>query len=189
MFDVPCVILCGGKSSRMGEDKALLPFKEYNSLCQYQYEKLKPYFSDIYLSSKIDKFDFEAKIIFDEYEEFSPLHALKSILTTLNTSAYVISVDTPFVEIDTIKKLYEEYKKEKSLECVYAKGEFSHYLCSIISNKIIDKIEKNINSNNFKLGYLIKNINSKSIFFNNELQFTNINTKEDYNKAIKYKKL
>ncbi|MFY4863348.1 NTP transferase domain-containing protein, partial [Aliarcobacter butzleri] len=25
-FEIPCVILSGGKSSRMGEDKSLLPF-------------------------------------------------------------------------------------------------------------------------------------------------------------------
>ncbi|HIP14156.1 MAG TPA: molybdenum cofactor guanylyltransferase, partial [Sulfurimonas autotrophica] len=26
MFDIPCVIFAGGKSSRMGENKTLLPF-------------------------------------------------------------------------------------------------------------------------------------------------------------------
>jgi len=43
-FDIPCVILCGGKSSRMGEDKALLPFGEYSTLVQYQYERLQSVF-------------------------------------------------------------------------------------------------------------------------------------------------
>jgi molybdenum cofactor guanylyltransferase len=67
-FEISCVILCGGKSSRMGEDKSLLPFSSSNSLTQYQYERLKPYFKNIYLSSKINKFDFadDNVLILDE---------------------------------------------------------------------------------------------------------------------------
>ena len=52
LFEIPCVILSGGKSSRMGEDKSLLPFSSSNTLIQYQYERLKPYFKEIYISSK-----------------------------------------------------------------------------------------------------------------------------------------
>mgnify|MGYP003441403126 FL=1 len=57
-FEIPCVILSGGKSSRMGEDKSLLPFSSSNSLIEFQFNRLKPHFKDIYISSKNDKFDF-----------------------------------------------------------------------------------------------------------------------------------
>jgi molybdopterin-guanine dinucleotide biosynthesis protein A len=43
-FEIPCVILSGGKSSRMGEDKSLLPFSSSNSLIEFQFNRLKPYF-------------------------------------------------------------------------------------------------------------------------------------------------
>ncbi|NCB12260.1 MAG: molybdenum cofactor guanylyltransferase, partial [Erysipelotrichia bacterium] len=52
MIDMPCVILCGGKSSRMKEDKTLLPFFNSNSLAQFQYDRLKLHFQNIYISSK-----------------------------------------------------------------------------------------------------------------------------------------
>ena len=61
-FEIPCVILSGGKSSRMGEDKSLLPFGSSNSLIEYQYKRLKPYFKNLYISSKIDKFDIVSKV-------------------------------------------------------------------------------------------------------------------------------
>jgi len=78
-FEIPCVILSGGKSSRMGEDKSLLPFSTSNTLIEYQYKRLKPYFKDIYISSKIDKFDFlqnKQSLILDENKEIFLLYLL-----------------------------------------------------------------------------------------------------------------
>ena len=46
------VILCGGNSTRMGTDKALLPFGD-TCLIEYLVRKFQPYFSRIYLSVKI----------------------------------------------------------------------------------------------------------------------------------------
>ncbi|MDP1784432.1 MAG: NTP transferase domain-containing protein, partial [Sulfuricurvum sp.] len=40
LFDLPCILFAGGKSSRMGSDKSLLPFGGYPTLAQYQYERL-----------------------------------------------------------------------------------------------------------------------------------------------------
>ena len=57
-FEIPCVILSGGKSSRMGEDKSLLPFSSSSSLIEFQYRRLEPYFKNIFISAKNDKFDF-----------------------------------------------------------------------------------------------------------------------------------
>ena len=56
----------------MGEDKALLKFNGFSSLSYYQYNRLKPYFKNIYLSSKVNKFDFPCEIILDKgmREEF-----------------------------------------------------------------------------------------------------------------------
>jgi len=42
------VILCGGNSTRMGTDKALLPFGD-TCLIEYLVRKFQPYFSRIYL--------------------------------------------------------------------------------------------------------------------------------------------
>ena len=56
-----CVILAGGKSSRMGRDKALLPFRGFDSMTEYQIDKFKNHFKKIYISTKNrDKFHFKA---------------------------------------------------------------------------------------------------------------------------------
>ena len=107
-FEIACVILSGGKSSRMGEDKSLLPFSSSNSLIEFQFNRLKPYFKDIYISSKNDKFDFlndKSKLILDKNQDiYSPILALQTILEKFD-KVFIITVDTPFVKIETIGKL------------------------------------------------------------------------------------
>jgi len=63
MFDLPCILFAGGKSSRMGEDKSLLPFGGYSSLAQFQYVRLSKLFTHVSISTKTaDKFDFTANV-------------------------------------------------------------------------------------------------------------------------------
>ncbi|EAI3380799.1 molybdenum cofactor guanylyltransferase, partial [Campylobacter coli] len=57
-----CVILCGGKSSRMGEDKSKLIFKN-QTLTQFQVEKFSKIFKNVYVSAKEDKFGAKFKLI------------------------------------------------------------------------------------------------------------------------------
>jgi molybdopterin-guanine dinucleotide biosynthesis protein A len=182
-FDIPCVILCGGKSSRMGEDKALLPFSNYNSLAQYQYERLKPHFKEIYLSSKTNKFDFDANIIYDNIDnESSPLIALKSILETISlTKAFIITVDTPFVKISSIEQLIIN---SDISDITIATTSKEHNLCGIYHKSCLSFIDKMISNNNHKIGYLINNIKNVKIEFLDENEFLNLNKFEDYKKAI-----
>ena len=51
MLDIPCVIVAGGKSSRMGRDKALLPFGSFPTLTQYQLARLQNNFSSLHAVS------------------------------------------------------------------------------------------------------------------------------------------
>lgn len=185
-FKIPCVILCGGKSRRMGEDKSLLPFSNSNSLTQYQYDKLKPFFDEIYLSSKIDKFDFdfnkEKYLILDKGEEFSPIVALQTIFKTIKTKeVFIITVDTPLVSIDSIIKLINE---AKSSEICVAQTLRTHNLCGVFSTKLEKFINKMLADDIHKVGYLLKNNNTKYIQFSNDDEFINLNNKDEYEKAL-----
>ena len=65
---IPCVILCGGKSSRMGVDKCFLNFKG-QSLVSFQFSKMSELFSEVFVSCKADKFGVcfdKSRLIFDE---------------------------------------------------------------------------------------------------------------------------
>jgi molybdopterin-guanine dinucleotide biosynthesis protein A len=183
-FEIPCVILSGGRSSRMGEDKSLLPFSTSNTLIEYQYKRLKPYFKNIYISSKIDKFDFLEKefLILDENKEiFSPILALNTIFNKFsNKKIFIITVDTPFVSIETINELINQ---SNEVDICIGETEKTHNLCGIFSSNINSFIKNMIENDIHKIFYLIKNNNHKIIHFDNNDEFININNKNEYIKA------
>ena len=187
LFKIPCIILSGGKSQRMGEDKSLLPFSTYTSLIEFQYRRLKPYFSDIFISSKVDKFPFlddKSKIVFDENKEvFSPILALYTILQKFD-EVFIITVDTPFVSIETIEKLV---KSSNSYDITIAQtSNKTHNLCGVFKNSCLENIKYMIENDIHKINYLIKNSNYKIIECKNEDEFLNINEQSDYKKALLY---
>ena len=185
-FEIPCVILSGGKSSRMGEDKSLLPFSTSNTLIEYQYKRLKPYFKNIYISSKIDKFDFLEKefLILDENKDvYSPILALNTIFNKfLNEKVFIITVDTPFVSIETINELINQSSDVDI--CIAETEEKTHNLCGIFSSNINSFIKDMIKDDIHKIFYLIKNNNYKIIQIYNNDEFININNKYEYIKAL-----
>jgi len=183
---IPCVILCGGRSSRMGEDKSLLPFSNSNSLTQYQYDKLKNNFEDVYISSKVDKFDFltnkEKYLILDKGEIFSPIVALQTILQTIKTSkVFIITVDTPLVSIDSINKLISN---SNEYDICVAQTLRTHNLCGVFSTSLLKFINKMLSEDIHKVNYLLKNNNTNYIEFLNDDEFINLNNKDEYKKAL-----
>lgn len=183
-FEIPCVILCGGKSSRMGEDKSLLPFDDKSTLTQYQFDRLKPYFKDIYISSKIDKFDFldKNRLLLDESEVYSPIAAIDSILNKLDEEkVFIITVDTPLVSIDSISKLISS---SDDYDITVAKTIRTHNLCGVFSKSIKNTTEKMLNDDFHKVGFLLQNNKTNIIQLPNDDEFINLNHKEDYFKSL-----
>lgn len=182
---IPCIILSGGKSSRMQEDKSLLAFGEFNSLAKYQYSRLKPFFKDVFISSKSNKFDFidDENIIFDENQNiFSPILALNTILKKIDSEkVFIIPVDTPFVDIFSIEQLI---LNSNDFEICVAKTNTIHNLCGVFSKSINSFIEDMIKSDIHKINYLINNCESNFVEFENEDEFLNLNSRIDYEKAL-----
>jgi len=186
LLKIPCVILSGGKSSRMKEDKSFLKFSSSNSLIEYQYKRLKPYFKNLYISSKTNKFDFLSfdELILDKNQEiYSPILALETILEQLgDEKIFIITVDTPFIKIQTIKKLINS---NKNFDITIAQTLKTHNLCGVFSKNILNIIKNMIKDDIHKINYLIKSTNYNVVEFKNEDEFLNLNSKEDYIQALK----
>jgi len=181
---IPAVIFAGGKSSRMGEDKALLPFGDETSLAAYQYHRLASLFETVYLSAKEDKFMFEAPIIKDRYEVHSPLVGIVTAFETLEADAlFILSVDAPFVDSTIINRLITSWKGE---DAVIAKnfGEVQP-LCGLYSQTILPLAKQEMERGNHKLKMLLDGANTRYVDFEEEKAFLNLNHPHEYEEAKK----
>ena len=80
-----CVILAGGKSSRMGRDKTLLPFGGFATLTHYGAHKFGRIFERVFVSSKFEKFDPPLPLIKDaDAKEISQLNLARAYEKKVN---------------------------------------------------------------------------------------------------------
>ena len=183
----PCILFAGGKSSRMGTDKALLPFASFTTLTEFQYTRLKKIFQNVYISCKnSDKFDFEADFIEDSVQTdvFAPTAGFIATFSALQTEKiFVLSVDTPFINADIIKKILEA-DTENSDAVVAKTEEGMQPLCGLYHASLVDSFEKMQANNNHKLGYLLKNSRTTFVFFEAHEAFLNLNHPHEYKKAL-----
>lgn len=173
------LILAGGKSSRMGTDKTLLEFCGAPSITHFLFERLSKHFDNVKVASKQDKFNPKLPLLIDEFSEFAPIYVIANLDKYYNDPVFIIAADTPFVEIDTIKKL----SKQKSQITLASDGEFIHYLCGFYSPSVANIARQMIKSKDLRLANLAKICKCESIEFGNLKQFFNINTKADYEEA------
>jgi len=187
MLDIPCIIFAGGRSRRMGEDKALLPFGDFDTLTQFQLSRLKKIFKTVYISCKSkDKFNFEASFIEDIKTEntFAPTTGFIAVFNEIDDdSFFAISVDAPFVSKDEIEKIIGA--DSKNLDATIAKTDSGiQPMCGIYHRSLKDDFTNMLEEDNHKLGYLLKNSNTRYIHFKNEKPFLNLNKPQDYKEAL-----
>ncbi len=179
------VIIAGGKSSRMGRDKALLPFGEFSTLAEYQYRRLSSFFDKVYISAKSNKFDFDVMIVEDRYEVSSPLVAIVSIFETLDVSeVFVLSVDAPFISIETIEELYQRAKISTS-DIIVAKSPYGvEPLCAIYRRSVLPLTQRLLEEDNHRLQTLLNEADTTVVEFEDKMLFTNLNHPKDYEMAL-----
>jgi molybdopterin-guanine dinucleotide biosynthesis protein A len=187
MLPLPCVIFAGGKSRRMGEDKALLPFGGFNTLTEFQLHKLSPHFKEVYISCKTrSKFNFDANFIEDNphYHDSSPLIALLSIFEQLpDEQIAILSVDTPYFGAQHFQKLLQEDNKQASI-IVSKSSSGSEPLCAIYKKKSLSTIRRLLSEKKYKMRALFENVSTQYVNFEEDEIFTNLNFQEDYQKAL-----
>ena len=187
MIDIPCVIFAGGRSSRMGTDKALLPFAGFETLTEFQLSRLKKIFNTVYISCKDrSKFDFKASFIEDTKTDavFAPTAGFSAVFEALEVeSFFALSVDSPFVGKTEIEKIIE--KDTPTSDATIAKTEFGiQPMCGVYHRSLENSFKTMLESDNHKLGFLLKSSNTTYLYFKDEKPFLNLNHLHEYKEAL-----
>ena len=184
------VILAGGKSSRMGRDKALLPFAGEETLTLYQYKRLSKIFDRVYISSKNNKFDKNIDIIEDKISDISsPMVALESILSSIRGEAvFILGVDMPFVSKEMIYRLIKQYNKSSKTVIAQSPNGLEP-LSAIYPKLILPTIRKLLDRDEHRLHRLLSSIEIEKVRFEDREAFFNMNNPSDYLEALRIKNI
>ena len=170
----------------MGQDKALLPFGDFSTLAEFQYQRLNKLFQNVYISTKENKFDFEANLILDQKDEniFAPTAGFEALFQKLKDErVFVLSVDTPFVGEEEIKTLLK--CDSKDLDATIATTiSGSHPMCGVYHRSLLPAFTQMLKEDNHRLGQLLKKSNTKFVMFEQENRFANLNHPQEYQEAL-----
>jgi len=192
--DTTGIILSGGKSSRMGTDKALLKISD-GTIIERMTKLMKSIFNEVLIVTNIqDDYHYLRVPLFEDiYKHKGPLSGIHSGLIHSSTNKnFFISCDLPLVSEELIKYIID-YKSDKLIRYCLASGRH-HYLAGIYRKELLLEIERIFASvtnspekkdQHFSIRNLLENIESETIqienlsFYNDEL-FFNLNTQEDF---------
>lgn len=172
----------------MGRDKALLPFGGCETLAEYQYRRLLPLFSSLYLSAKTDKFPFDAPWLPDDASAdlYAPTVGLLGALKSLERDIFVLSVDTPFVEEEAIAKIVAAWRERPEAEAVIARSPCGvHPMCGIYTARMLPRLEAAVAGRKHRLGALLEAAGALCVDFDSDAPFYNMNTPVEYENAKK----
>jgi molybdopterin-guanine dinucleotide biosynthesis protein A len=183
----PLAIFAGGKSSRMGRDKALLPFGGYPTLTQYQLSRFQSVFKQIYISCKSrEKFNFSADFIedLDLYEDSAPYIGLISLFEQIaEDTVCVLSVDVPFFEAKHFQILLDH--NSKACDAIVAKSpKGAQPLCAIYKRSTLPALKTLSEAKKYRFSFLFEHIDVTYVNFSDETIFTNLNTPDQYKQTL-----
>ena len=140
------LILSGGLSTRMGEDKRLIKYHERTQE-QYFFDLLTPYCSEVYVSLNQNQ-QTDLPHIFDlDLSVKSPIVGIISAFNKHPETAWlVVACDMPFVNQEVIEYLIKNRNAEKFATAFEnPKEHFPEPLLTIYEPKIFEKLQEAIN--------------------------------------------
>ena len=172
------IILAGGKSSRMGEDKGFLKLNGKTFMSSI-IAALKPIVGEIIIVSNNSEYDvFNLKRVADSMEDSGPLAGLYSgLLHSETENNIVLSCDVPLISSSVLKKLLEGAPSETEVIQFESEGK-TMPLVAMYKKKCRHHFLKLLQTNERRLRFAIDQLDVKTITLDSELGKTvrNINT-------------
>jgi molybdopterin-guanine dinucleotide biosynthesis protein A len=114
------LILAGGKSVRMGQDKSLIEYHEVSQR-EYLFNMLKNFCAVVFTSCKItDTVPIRFNPLPDHFDFESPLNGILSALTHDSNAAWLtVPIDMPLIDVEIISFLINKRDPAKVATCFY----------------------------------------------------------------------
>jgi len=175
------IVLAGGESRRMKENKAFLPVLG-KTLIQHILDQIDSHFGEILIStSRPGEFDHLGyPVILDDMPGDGPMAAIQSALKSARFEKnFVIACDIPDINLDFLSKLVVSAVSCEIVVPVSPKKKYEP-LFAVYSKSIVPKIEKLLDKGERPLLPLFDLCRTKFVQLGCNHWLKNLNTREDY---------
>jgi molybdopterin-guanine dinucleotide biosynthesis protein A len=192
MFDATGFITAGGRSSRMGIDKAWLEI-EGQSLIERTLASVRAVTSSVAIIANTEGYGRLGVPVFaDTYQGIGPLEAVRVALSKTQTDRILlVACDLPFVTTELFSFLLSIPSTSQAIVPLSADNQLEP-LCAIYCKNSLQAVETLIEQGERKMAKLFEKVPTRFVEFKEireldgaNLFFENINTPEDHNRALR----
>ena len=179
------IVLMGGKSSRMLEDKSLI---NYNGKAQFEFihELLSEFCAEVYLSVK-STFKSDLSLIFDskKYQNIGPLLGLISAFESKKSAFLVLAIDYPLIDKSEIENLISERDVSSVASVLYnTESSFFEPFLGIYEESFFEILVPEIQNENYSLQNILSKNKVKKVFPLRNESLKNINSQAEKNEFL-----
>ena len=189
-FGVTAFVLAGGKSSRMGSDKAFLRLGD-ETLLSLALKAAGAVARDVHIVGDRQKFAAFGRVFEDVYRGQGPLGGIHAALSSSATELnLVLAVDLPFLGADSLEYMLSRARESKATITVPLVGERLQPLCAVYRRGFAEVAERSLREGKNKIDSLFASV-ATCVIEEDELvragfsaeMFRNLNTPEEWEKA------
>ncbi|OIJ11643.1 molybdenum cofactor guanylyltransferase [Anaerobacillus arseniciselenatis] len=193
-MDAGVIILAGGKSSRMGQNKALLPINGLANIERIKNQLASTFENIILVTNDKEKYRFlNIPTVSDNYQNKGPLAGIEAGLSASNNDVnIVVACDMPFVSDEIAQFLVQESEGfDAVIPVINGK---QHPLFAVYKKTVLSEVTECIQSDQLRLKHLLQrmkvNYISEEKLLNKEIDnieqvFYNMNHPSEYEEAKK----
>jgi molybdopterin-guanine dinucleotide biosynthesis protein A len=188
--DLTVFILAGGKSSRMGEDKAFLQLAG-ETLLSRALNLARSLTANVRIVGNRAKFAMFSSVVEDIYPECGPLGGIHAALVNTQTALnLMMAVDTPLIQWRFLDFLITEARRSGAVITVPRTGGYMHPLCAVYRREFATVAEKSLMIGQNKIDSLFTSVQTR-VIEEEELSrlgltaemFHNLNAPQDWERA------
>ncbi|MGO9084007.1 MAG: molybdenum cofactor guanylyltransferase [Candidatus Sulfotelmatobacter sp.] len=184
--DVAAFILAGGKSTRMGTDKAFLAL-DGRTLLARALDLARSVTPDVRIVGPAATFTVFAPVVEDVFPECGPLGGIHAALRASRAELnLILAVDNPFVPPALFPFLITRARASAATVTVARAGGGWQPLCAVYRREFADAAEKSLREGRYKIDALFDQVQT-AVIAEDELEaagfspsiFRNLNTREE----------
>jgi molybdenum cofactor guanylyltransferase len=190
MDEISAFILAGGRSLRMGSDKAFLEL-DGNPLIARAVQLARQVASSVKIVGDAEKHAAYAPVISDTFRGRGPLAGIHAALIASSSNLnLILAVDLPFMSAQFLKYLIVQASASHATVTVPSSGGYFQPLCAVYRKQFAQLSEQSLSEGRNKIdalfpGIILRTITQEELKENGFSQsiFRNLNTQEDWNNA------